>query len=358
MAELSGGDVAVLDSEPEVKFNGKEPPVGEAPKIPEPSKKKLPEIGPLEKILSPSIQEDMEVRTVLKNEPVDNSKLTDSPLGGTLRDCLVVGVEPERRWVRADVYRAVAEIFGDRVGKDVEIRLCYKKDVTPVENLEGKGAEVVISEKITLNLEVIYVVDGEFGGIASTGSVKEVERGGAKYVAAQQIIIHDLTSDQATDIRSFILPQTQLRYVPVAADSESSKRYFGQRFGDNLQVENITTPERLAAIFHEVGHERLQLDDPQPSEEASAIMGKAVVVLKLLPKEDLQRLAQLLPVIERGASDEAIELWNYLIEHGFDLGISTDEVKKFLNQGLSAHKQSLREELKDENIQFELYSAK
>lgn len=354
MAEISGGDINVLGTEPTINLERKKQPVDEKPIKPEPQKKKLPEIGPLEKILLSSIKEDVEIRLVLKNELVDKSQLTSSPLGSTDRNCLVIGGET-RRWVKADVYRAVTEIFGDRVRKDVEIRLCYKKDVTPVENLDGKGAEVVISEKIAPNLEVIYVVDGEFGGIASTGSVKEMERGGARFVPAQQIIIHDLVSNQATDIRSFILPQTKLRYIPVAADSESSKRYFSQKFGDNLQVENITTPERLAGIFHEVGHERLQLDDPQPSEEASAIMEKAMGVLKLLPKEDLQKLARLLPAIEKGASNEAVELWNYLTEHGFELGISTDEVKKFLNQGLSAHQQSLREELKDESIQFELY---
>ncbi|MCL5432396.1 MAG: hypothetical protein M1484_04925 [Patescibacteria group bacterium] len=311
-----------------------------------------PVIGPLGEILAASVQDDISNRTALSNAPVNRSELTDA-WGGDVRNCLRT---KDGRLVNVTAYGAVLAVFGERVGENVQVRLCCRKETTAQENLDGAGAEVIVTEKIADSLEIIYVLDGDFGGIAATGSPREIERGGHKYIKARQLVIHDLSSDRATDIRSMILPQTQLRYVPVAADSESAKRYFGQSYGQYLQVENITTPERLAAIFHEVGHERLQSADPRPSEEVTELMQKTVGgATKMLPEEEIRQLGGLLPKIEKGASDQALALWDYLTQNGINLSLPINKIKQFLNQGLLAHQKALQEDLK-QAIEIETYS--
>lgn len=266
---------------------------------------------------------------------------------GNVDNKVVVYKDPENsnkeRRVLITTYRDILESFGDRVGNGVDIWLTYdsRNDSPLSKNMTGEGGVVVIRESLSDTLDVWYVVDGGFKGMGKTGSIG-MEDSGRLYTTCKQLILHDKSSNLAVDLRSCLLPMTELRYSPLSIDSPRSMSYFAQGTGKYLQFQNIGTEERFSGILHEIGHEWLEILDPKPSVEATQIMNNAVGGISRLEEKDRSKLAEILPGIEKGASDMALnKILSQFESAGMKLQVMRQKAVGFLNKGLESYEKSM-----------------
>jgi len=219
--------------------------------------------------------------------------------------------------------------------------------------MTGGGTVVIVRESISDALEVWYAVDGDFKGLGKTGSVG-MEGSQNLYTNCKQLILHDKTTGLAVDIQSCLLPTTELRYVPVSVDSPRSMSYFAQGTGEYLQFQNIDNEERFAGVLHEIGHEWLEILDPKPSVEGTKIMNNAIGGISKLEEVEKTRLGELLPEIERSASDIALnKILTKFEQAGMKLQNMRDKTKKVMNKGLKSYEVSLSKALGGVEIKIE-----
>lgn len=223
---------------------------------------------------------------------------------------------------------------------------------------------IVLTQKISDSLTATHVLTEAIEGdwtkinsgvqfdnpvIAEPGKVGET----ASWFRVEHLILNDTVTKQNFDVRSIISSKCDFRYKPNQT-TEGMSAEFGEysRLSSekNIQYTDLSSAERILALFHEVGHNihtahldsKFAGEGQHRLEKINSLVAQNKATDKtLLTKEEYIKTKRFMVINERGASARALFIAKELKKRGIRSGLANQQMTDYVETALVSYEKGL-----------------